>query len=448
MKTFYKLLGIALLVATTNNFVWFALTFWIYTTTKSVISTSTLSGIWLVLMAVSNFWFGSLVDNYKKKYAMVGSSVTTLVLFLVGLFLYNSGSEAVFASVSSTTLWIFALVLMSGVIAGSVYQIAVPTLVAFIVPEKMRDRANGMFGTVMGVSFAITSVASGLVLSRGGMWTVLVVAVVATAISAILVAVMPINERGDVEGEVAHTPHSATQAMQDGTATPGKRIDVRGTLKAINAVPGLLPLILFTTINNFLGGVFMALMDAYGLSLLSIQNWGLMLGMISPAFILGGLYISKRGLGDNPLAKLFLVNTIMWVVCIFFTVQPWVVLLGVGMITWMFLVPFVEAVEQTIFQKVIPKERLGRVFGFAHSIEQAASPVTAFMIGPLTQIVFIPFMTTGRGVELIGSWFGVGTGRGIALVFITAGLVGLVITRLARGSRYYYLLERRYLGKK
>ena len=49
MKTFYRLLGIALIVVTTNNFVWFALTFWAYLTTKSVITTSVLAGIFLVL---------------------------------------------------------------------------------------------------------------------------------------------------------------------------------------------------------------------------------------------------------------------------------------------------------------------------------------------------------------------------------------------------------------
>lgn len=52
---------------------------------------------------------------------------------------------------------------------------------------------------------------------------------------------------------------------------------------------------------------------------------------------------------------------------------------------------------------------------FAQSIEQAASPLTAFMIGPIAQFIFIPFMTTGAGVDLLGTWFGVGADRGIAL---------------------------------
>jgi DHA3 family multidrug efflux protein-like MFS transporter len=185
-------------------------------------------------------------------------------------------------------------------------------------------------------------------------------------------------------------------------------------------------------------------MDAYGLSLVSVQVWGILWGGLSVGFILGGLYISRKGLGDRPLRVLFRNNVITWTVCIFFTIQPSIALLMVGTFIWMFFIPFTEAIEQTIFQKVVPPERLGRVFGFAHSVEQAASPITAFLIGPIAQLVFIPFMTTGAGVALIGGWFGTGVGRGIALVFMLAGLVGLAVTLVAMRSSAYALLARRY----
>ena len=82
------------------------------------------------------------------------------------------------------------------------------------------------------------------------------------------------------------------------------------------------------------------------------------------------------------------------------------------------------------------------MFGFAQSVEQAASPITAFVISPVAQFVFIPFMTTGAGVDLIGGWFGTGPDRGLALLFTVAGLVGLGVTLLAMRSRSYRLLSR------
>jgi DHA3 family multidrug efflux protein-like MFS transporter len=137
-------------------------------------------------------------------------------------------------------------------------------------------------------------------------------------------------------------------------------------------------------------------------------------------------------------------NLVMWTVCIFFTIQSSIVLLTVGLFIWLCLIPIAEAAEQTILQKVVPPERQGRVFGFAQSVEQAASPITAFLIGPIAQWLFIPFMTTGAGVRLIGPWFGIGTDRGLALLFMVAGVIGLVVTLVAMRSYAYRVLSAGY----
>ena len=428
MKTFFQLLATALVVVTANNFVWFAVVFWGFLSTKSVISPSTMGGIYLVMVAVSGIWFGSIVDHHKKKHAMLGSSLMTLTAFVLGLLFLHFAPAGAFESVSSPWFWLLVVILVCGTIAGMIYNIAIPTLVGLTVPEERRDRANGMFGTVIGIAFGITSVASGVALAHLGMKWVLGIAIAATLVAIVMLAFTRVEER-----EIVH--------LAEGGA---KNVDLRGSVAAVRAIPGLFPLIFFTTFNNFLGGVFMALMDAYGLTLVSVQVWGFLWGALSLGFILGGLFIAKRGLGGNPLRTLFRVNFAVWTVCIFFTIQPSIVLLAVGTFIWMFLFPFIEAVEQTILQKVVPPERLGRVIGFAHSIESSASPLTAFLIGPIAQFLFIPFMTTGAGVEWIGSWFGTGMGRGIALVFTAAGIVGLTVSALARRSRSYRLLASRY----
>jgi MFS transporter, DHA3 family, multidrug efflux protein len=431
MKTFNKLLGVALIAAATNNFVWFALVFWSYIQTQSVIATSTIGGMFLIANAVSGFLFGSIVDHNKKKHAMLGSSVASLFLYILGFIVYNTQNPEVFTSIQSPMLWVVIIIMLLGSVAGGIYNIAVPTLVTILVPENERDKANGKFGTVMGLAFGITSVGSGLVLGFLGMMWVIIIAIVCT-----LTAILALSLLSILEKKIIHVGDHAKEGV-------GK-IDIKGTITAIKNVPGLFPLIFFTTFNNLLGGVFMALMDAYGLSLVSVQIWGLIWGVLSFGFIIGGLYISKKGLGDNPLRSLFKINLIMWTICIVMTLQPSIILLVICMALWMPMMPFVEATEQTIFQKVVPPERLGRVFGFAHSVEQSASPLTAFTIGPIAQFIFIPFMTTGKGVELIGSWFGTGPGRGMALVFITAGIVGLIVTFLAMRSKSYALLSARY----
>ncbi len=428
MKTFYQLLVNALIAGVTNNFVWFALTFWIYLETKSVIATAYLAGMYTVATAATSFWFGSIVDHNKKKKAMLISSMATLIFFVASLIFYVLTPPTAFSSIENIQLWILMFLLMGGVVAGNIRNIAVPTTVTFMVDEDKRDKANGLVGSTMGVAFTITSFASGLVLGYWSMLAALQLAVIFTVLALVHLFFLPMEEK--------HIVHLEDQP---------KNIDIMGTLKVIQGIPGLLALIFFATINNFLGGVFMALLDAYGLTLVKVQTWGILWGFLSLGFIVGGLIISKTGLGKNPLRTLLLANTGMWISSIFFTIQPWIVLLSLGMLIWITLVPFAEAAEQTVIQKVVPPERQGRVFGFGQSVEQLASPITAFLIGPLAEYIFIPFMTTGAGVDLIGGWYGVGQGRGIALVFSAAGIVGLIITLLAFQSKPYKNLSQEYL---
>ena len=69
-KLFYNVLVNSVAASMINTFVWFAVTFWVYLETKSVIATSFMAGIFLVTVAFSGFFLGSLVDRYKKKTAM------------------------------------------------------------------------------------------------------------------------------------------------------------------------------------------------------------------------------------------------------------------------------------------------------------------------------------------------------------------------------------------
>jgi DHA3 family multidrug efflux protein-like MFS transporter len=70
-------------------------------------------------------------------------------------------------------------------------------------------------------------------------------------------------------------------------------------------------------------------------------------------------------------------------------------------------------------------------------VENAASPLTAIFIGPVAEKVYMPTMTDGRGADWIGSWFGTGPERGLAVMFTLAGLVGVVVTLVVRASRSY-----------
>jgi DHA3 family multidrug efflux protein-like MFS transporter len=410
----------------------------VFLETKSVIATSVMAGIFTVTIAFSGFLLGSLVDRYRKKSVMLLSSFVSLVLYMLAGLIFITTSAEELKDASSARLWIFIILTLVGAIFGNLRAIALSTLVTIMVPEEERDKANGLVGTANGIAFLGASIFSGLAVGYLGMFWVLAIAVV---MSVLVIAHLATLTIPDLQKRIRHSHDGEPEHEHE---QPHEGVDVRGTIRSIRLVPGLFGLIFFHTFNNFLGGIFMSLMDAYGLLLVSVQAWGFLWGVLSLGFIVGGMVVARKGLGKNPLRTLFLANIVMWSICSVFTLQASIVLLAIGMFVWLCLIPAVEAAEQTILQKVVEPERQGRVFGFAQSVEQAASPITAFLIGPIAQLIFIPFMTTGSGVDLIGSWFGTGTDRGLALLFTVAGLIGLAVTLFAMRSYSYRALSERY----
>lgn len=431
-RIFRHLLANTLIAAVTNAFVWFALTFWVYLETKSVLAVSSVGGCFAVANMLFAVLFGGVVDHHTKHRAMMLSSVVSLGAYSLAAMVYFGTPREAFNDPGAVPLWGMVVAMMIGSVAGNLRMIALSTVVSQLFTDG-RDKANGLVGTVNGVSISITSVFSGLAIGFADMNLVFVCAIGATLLALTHLYTIRFEE---------------PPLDQNHDAGIMEKLDLGGTIEIVKGVPGLFALIFFTTFNNFIGGVFMALMDAYGLSLVSVQTWGMMFAVLSLGFIGGSAWVARHGLGPHPLRSMLLFNTISWTVCIFFPALPSAVLLGIGILVWMVLTPFTEATEQTVIQTVVPYERQGRVFGFAQSIESAATPVTAFMIGPIAEFFFIPFMTTGAGVALIGGWFGVGPARGMALVFITAGFIGLAVTLLAFQTRSYAVLSRRYADER
>ena len=191
-RAFHHLLVNTLVASVVNFTVWFAVTFWVYLETRSVFATGVISGIYLVFTAASGVWFGGLVDRHRKRAVMLGSSAASLACYAAALVVYLLTEPASFTDPASPALWALVLLLMAGVIVGNLRAITLSTVVTMLVPPEGRDRANGLVGTTNGASFLVTSVISGLLVGLSGMLHVLLVAVAATMVVIVHLAVVRI----------------------------------------------------------------------------------------------------------------------------------------------------------------------------------------------------------------------------------------------------------------
>ena len=84
------------------------------------------------------------------------------------------------------------------------------------------------------------------------------------------------------------------------------------------------------------------------------------------------------------------------------------------------------------------------MFGFAQSVELAASPISAFLIGPIAEFALIPYMESEEGRDPWRWLLGDGDARGIALVFMIAGAIMFVTVLVALTSAPYRRLSAAY----
>ena len=427
-RTFAQILVNTAVANVTTSFLWFALTFWVYLETRSVLATGVIGGAYMLLVAVCSMAFGTIVDRHRKHLVMVFAGAVTLVAFSISLGLYELFPESTLLDISGPMFWLFSGVILFGAVIENMRNIALSTTVTLLIPVDRHANANGLVGTVQGLAFMVTSVFSGLAIGFLGMGWTLVIAIALSAAALAHLLFLRIPEE---------------KPQHDGERRP--LIDLRGSITAVRAATGLFALIIFSTFNNLIGGVYMALMDPYGLELFPVEWWGIVLGVTSTGFIIGGLLVAKFGLGKNPIRTMLMLVVAMGVLGALFTIRDWWWLYAGGIWLYMMLIPAVEASEQTVIQKVVPFRTQGRVFGFAAAFESAAAPVTAFLIAPIAEFLIIPYMESDTGRSTFGWLLGEGEARGIALVFLVAGIVMVLAAVGAFFTRSYRTISAQYL---
>ena len=150
MKVFRRLLVNTLVTGVTSSFLWFALTFWVYLETRSVVATGMIGGAYSLSAAVLGPVFGTYVDRHRKHKVMTLATLTSAVCFTIATAIYVAVDGDDLLQMSSPWFWFLIAFTLFGSVAVMMRSIALSTTVTLLVPEDKRDRANGMVGTVTG----------------------------------------------------------------------------------------------------------------------------------------------------------------------------------------------------------------------------------------------------------------------------------------------------------
>lgn len=141
MRVFHRLLLNTLISGVTSSFLWFALTFWVYIETHSVVATGMIGGAYSLSAAVLGPFFGTYVDRHRKHSVMMLATLTTALCFAAATAVYVAVDNDSLLDLRGPWFWLLVSFTLFGSVASMMRSIALSTCVTLLVPEGRRDRA-------------------------------------------------------------------------------------------------------------------------------------------------------------------------------------------------------------------------------------------------------------------------------------------------------------------
>ncbi|MBX9255460.1 MFS transporter [Desmonostoc muscorum CCALA 125] len=395
----------------------FALSIWIYQHTNSntqftlLILSTTLPAIIISPIA------GVFVDRWSRRWIMIISDFCAGLCTLTIAWLFMNGN-----------LEVWSLCLISAVSSGfSAFQsLAYSSATTLLVPKEQLGRASSMTQIRLAIAEILSPVLATALLVSVQIPGVIIIDL--TTLCFALICLLLVNFP---EVQIAKPK---TDREEVGFLSSLLQEVTFGWNYLIER-PGLIGLVIFIGISNFLIGFDEALTTPLVLSFTSIQNLGTISSIASSGMLVGSLVMSFWGGLERQINIIFISMFFLGLFYVLAGLCPFPILFTISNFFIFFIVPIVNAGIQVIYQKKVAPEVQGRVFAFRSALTQGFLPLSYLIAGPLADQVFEPLMAAdGLGAASIGQIIGVGHGRGIGLMFVIMGIFSIFVTFIA----YFY----------
>ncbi|OUS31228.1 hypothetical protein A9Q99_04315 [Gammaproteobacteria bacterium 45_16_T64] len=410
LKLFYFVLigqAVSLLGSTLTNF---GLGVWAYEISNEVSDfttiaiASTLPGILLAP------FIGSLIDRSKRKAILFGAQFGSALVTITLATLYWTDQLQV---------WHIIAVVPFGSVCVTMLQVGFASCISLVVPKESLSKANGALALGFGSVQLAGPMLAGAALDTIGMRGIFLIDIVTFGVGLLTIAVVAI-------------PTPARDPEKKKFTFASMFSDLAEAYRYMKDKKGLL------------GGLYVFALVGFNVSMVQVLFLPLLLGvgtrtdlgfvqsMGGVGTLVGGiLMISWKGASRQMFAVLGAATFVsMMLVVLPVAQQIW--MLAAGAFVIMLAAPISAASSQTLWQKKIDASIQGRVFGLRNTISRAAQPLAFFMAGYLADTYFEPSMLEGGALApFFGDVWGVGQGRGVALLISCAGLASLLVVLVA-----------------
>lgn len=384
----------------------FGLGIWVYQHTKSITQFALVSlSIALPIILISPF-AGALVDRWNRRWVMIlsdlGSGLSTLAIaILLATNQLEIGHIYLATAISAT--------------CGAFQLPAYEASIAMLVPRQHLARANGLveIGTALGQ--LIAPVLGGVLLVFIHLQGIIFIDFVTFLFAIIPLLLVSFADPQDIE-EQEKQQENLLRSVIDGWQYIASR-------------SGLLSLLIFTAVSNFIVGFVQVLFTPLVLSFASEIELGTVLSIGGMGMLIGSLAVSTWGGSQRHVLNVLGFTLLGGLSIVAAGMRTSVVLVAVAAFLFFFGLPISNSSSQVIFQKKVSPHIQGRVFALTGAIATSSLPLAYLVAAPLAEKIFEPLMSAdGLLSNSFGKMIGVGSGRGIGLLFIILGILTVLIT--------------------
>ena len=397
----------------------FALGVWVYQRTGSVTQFALISLCTTLPLIVISPIAGAFVDRWDRRWTMLlsdcGAGLCTLVLALM-LF------------VGRLEVWHIYLATFASSICSAFQSPAYVAATTLLVPKQHLARASGLIHLGQSAGQLISPVLAGVLVV-----TIQIHGVILLDFATFLCALVTLL--------LVRFPEAKTTATTKAEKNSLLR-EVGYGWSYIKARPGLLGLLIFLAVSNFLMGIVEVLATPLVLSFASAAVLGTVLSIAGCGMLVGSLVLSTWGGPQRLIKSVFGFMLLGGLSIMVAGLRPSASLFGVAAFLFFFGLPIINGSSQVILQRKVAPNVQGRVFALTGAIAGSSLPLAYVVAGPLADQVFEPLLTTGGPLAgSIGQLIGVGPGRGIGLMFIILGMLTMLATVVAYQYPPLRLLE-------
>lgn len=352
---------------------------------------------------------GALADRSDRRRLLIlsdlGAALVTLALLAAG---------------DALAVWhVYAATALASA-AGSFFHPAYTASVSRLLPAAHYGRAAGLVALAPSLAAIIAPAAAGLLFVRVGLPGILLLDLASflVAVAVLLIVRFPI------------APPEPGEALEE----PLLRSAIAGW-RWLARQPGLLGLLLVSAAGNFLGITTEVLLTPYVLSFGTAELLGWLVAVGGAGLLGGGLLLALWGGPRRLLLGIFGFEAVVCLatVAIGLTTAPAALALYVG--GYFVAISLADGCATALWQRSVPDALQGRVFALREAIAIAALPLGLLITAPLAELVLEPRLQPGGAWAAgLGALIGVGPGRGLALVFVAAGLLNLAILLIGWAS--------------